>query len=60
MFSSSQAQVHRAIQEIQHRNRTPIAIDYSRQRLENGRTVSTQERIVKDVRLPVTVFKFLD
>ncbi|KAL4068789.1 Metallo-dependent phosphatase-like protein [Scleroderma yunnanense] len=52
MLNTSQAQVHRAIQEIQHRNRTPLAIDYSRQRLENGRTVSTQERIVNDVLAP--------
>lgn len=50
---ASQGQMYRAIQEIQFRNNRP-SIDYSKQRLENGSVVSTQERIVKDVVAPAT------
>lgn len=49
---ASQAQVTKAIEEIQHRHRTPLPIDYSRQRLDDGKTVSTHQRIVDEVRPP--------
>lgn len=49
---ASQAQVTKAIEEIQHRHRTPLPIDYSRQRLDDGKTVSTHQRIVDEVVAP--------
>lgn len=51
---ASQGQMYRAIQEIQLRNNNRPTIDYSKQRLDNGSTVSTRERIVKDVLAPAT------
>ncbi|KAF9236002.1 serine threonine protein phosphatase 2B [Melanogaster broomeanus] len=48
-----QAHVDKAIQEIEHRNPTgrPVT-DFSRHQLENGATVSTQERMMRDVLTP--------
>ncbi|KIJ63466.1 hypothetical protein HYDPIDRAFT_112878 [Hydnomerulius pinastri MD-312] len=48
---NAQAHVNKAIQEIEHRNPTPAA-DFSRHQLENGITVSTRDRIAKDVLAP--------
>jgi hypothetical protein len=47
---AGKSQLERAIKEIQVRG--PVAdIDFTQHQLENGFTVSTQERVVKDVRL---------
>ncbi|KAF9222288.1 Serine/threonine-protein phosphatase 2B catalytic subunit A1 [Gyrodon lividus] len=47
---SAQAHVDKAIQEIEHRNISGRpAVDFSTHQLESGATVSTRERIVKDV-----------
>jgi hypothetical protein len=49
-------QLERAIKEIQGRRPAPD-IDFTQHQLENGFTVSTQERVVKEVRLsfPLTL-----
>lgn len=51
MVHIPQARVDRAIEQIQHRRR-PSTIDFSQHVLEDGSTVSTQERVVKDVQAP--------
>jgi serine/threonine-protein phosphatase 2B catalytic subunit len=45
-----QTQLERAIYEIQHRATVP-ELDFTQHQLENGYTISTQERVVKEVRL---------
>lgn len=52
---AGKAQLERAIKEIQGR-RPPSDIDFTQHQLENGFTVSTQERVVKEVffTLPLT------
>ncbi len=45
-------QLERAIEEIQGRRPAPD-IDFTQHQLENGFTVSTQERVVKEVILPL-------
>jgi serine/threonine-protein phosphatase 2B catalytic subunit len=47
-----QTQLERAIYEIQHRAAVP-QLDFTQQQLENGYTISTQERVVKEVRVAV-------
>ena len=47
---AGKSQLERAIKEIQGRRPAPD-IDFTQHQLENGITVSTQERVVKDVRL---------
>lgn len=47
---ASKLQLERAIKEIQGRRPAPD-IDFTQHQLENGFTVSTQERVVKEVRL---------
>lgn len=49
MVHISQAQVDRAIEQIEHKRRLSN-IDFSQHVLEDGSVVSTQERVVKDVR----------
>ncbi|KIK81972.1 hypothetical protein PAXRUDRAFT_735013 [Paxillus rubicundulus Ve08.2h10] len=50
---SAQAHVDKAIQEIEHRNVAGRpSVDFSKHRLENGATVNTQERMVKEVLAP--------
>jgi serine/threonine-protein phosphatase 2B catalytic subunit len=44
-----QSQLERAIYEIQHRANVP-QLDFTQHQLENGYTISTQERVVKEVR----------
>ena len=47
---AGKSQLERAINEIQGRRPAPD-IDFTQHQLENGFTVSTQERVVKEVRL---------
>lgn len=49
-FMAGKSQLERAIKEIQGRRPAPD-IDFTQHQLENGLTVSTQERVVKEVRL---------
>ena len=46
----SKAHLKKAIGKIQERGVVP-AVDFTQHQLENGYTISTQERVVKDVRL---------
>jgi serine/threonine-protein phosphatase 2B catalytic subunit len=48
-----QNQFERAIYEIQHRAEVP-QLDFTQHQLDNGYTISTRERVVKDVRLAVS------
>jgi serine/threonine-protein phosphatase 2B catalytic subunit len=45
---AGKTQIERAIKEIQGR-RSTTDTDYTQHQLENGLTVSTQERVVKEV-----------
>lgn len=45
-----QSQLERAIHEIQHRANVP-QLDFTQHQLDNGYTISTRERVVKEVRL---------
>lgn len=47
----AQAHVERAIEQIQHK-KPPPDIDFTQHVLEDGNTISTQERVVKDVQAP--------
>jgi serine/threonine-protein phosphatase 2B catalytic subunit len=47
-----QTQLERAIYEIQHRAEAP-QLDLTQHQLDNGYTISTRERVVKEVRLAV-------
>ena len=49
-----QTQIERAIYEIQHRAEVP-QLDFTQHQLDNGYTISTRERVVKDVRLSFPV-----
>jgi len=42
--------IERAIEKIQVKEPTPI-IDFTQHTLEDGNVISTQERVVKDVRI---------
>ncbi|KAF8500448.1 Metallo-dependent phosphatase [Russula emetica] len=46
-----QTQLERAIYEIQHRVEAP-QLDFTQHQLDNGYTISTRERVVKDVQAP--------
>ncbi|KAI0253393.1 serine/threonine protein phosphatase calcineurin catalytic subunit Ppb1 [Lactifluus subvellereus] len=46
-----QTQLERVIYEIQHRATVP-ELDFTQHQLENGYTISTQERVVKEVQAP--------
>jgi serine/threonine-protein phosphatase 2B catalytic subunit len=45
-------QLERAMNEIQHRAEVP-QLDLTQHQLDNGHTVSTRERVVKEVRLAI-------
>ncbi|KAH7924364.1 Metallo-dependent phosphatase [Leucogyrophana mollusca] len=47
----AQAHVDKAIEQIQHKRPVP-EIDFTQHQLEDGNTISTQERVVKDVQAP--------
>lgn len=47
-MSGTQAQIQKAIDQIQGKVETPT-IDFTQHQLENGFTISTQERVVKEV-----------
>ena len=47
-MSGTQSQIQKAIGQIQDKANTP-AIDFTQHQLENGFTISTQERVVKEV-----------
>jgi serine/threonine-protein phosphatase 2B catalytic subunit len=49
MIVVGQTQLERAIYEIQHRAEVP-QLDFTQHQLDNGYTISTRERVVKDVR----------
>jgi hypothetical protein len=51
----AQTQLERAIYEIQHRANVP-QLDFTQHQLDNGYTISTQERVVKEVRLAHFLF----
>jgi len=46
-----QSQLERAIHEIQHRANVP-QLDFTQHQLDNGYTISTRERVVKEVQAP--------
>ena len=48
-MSGTQSQIEKAIGQIQSKNSHP-EIDFTQHQLENGYTISTQERVVKEVR----------
>ena len=48
-MSGTQAQIQKAIDQIQDKGPLP-EIDFTQHQLENGYTISTQERVVKEVR----------
>jgi serine/threonine-protein phosphatase 2B catalytic subunit len=48
-MQNAQAQIQKAIGQIQERGLVP-EIDFTQHQLDNGYTISTQERVVKDVR----------
>ncbi|KZT07947.1 serine/threonine protein phosphatase 2B [Laetiporus sulphureus 93-53] len=50
-MSGTRAQVERAISQIQDKQPLP-EIDFTQHHLENGFTISTQERVVKEVQAP--------
>ena len=50
-FMAGKTQIERAIKQIQGRGPAPD-IDFTQHQLENGYTVSTQERVVKEVLSP--------
>lgn len=43
-------QLERAIEKIQTRETVAVNVDFTQHMLEDGNIVSTQERVVKDVR----------
>ena len=47
-MSGTQAQIQKAIDQIQSKDPLP-EIDFTQHQLENGYTISTQERVVKEV-----------
>ena len=50
MMTLGQTQLERAIYEIQNRTEVP-QLDFTQHQLDNGFTISTRERVVKEVRL---------
>ena len=47
---TGQTQLERGVYEIRHRATAPRS-DFTQHQLYNGRTVSTRERVIKEVRL---------
>ena len=54
-MSAAQRQIEKAVAQIQHKEPVPD-IDFTQHQLENGFTISTQERVVKDVRQRILAF----
>lgn len=50
-MSATQRQIEKAIDQIQHKEPLP-EIDFTQHQLDNGYTISTQERVVKEVGFP--------
>ena len=50
-MSATQKHIEKAIGQIQHKEPLP-EIDFTQHQLENGFTISTQERVVKEVGSP--------
>ncbi|THG98897.1 hypothetical protein EW026_g3375 [Hermanssonia centrifuga] len=50
-MSATQKQIEKAIGQIQHKEPIP-EIDFTQHQLDNGFTISTQERVVKEVQAP--------
>ncbi|KAI0371410.1 serine/threonine protein phosphatase 2B [Pilatotrama ljubarskyi] len=50
-MSGTPAQIQKAIDQIQEKRAVP-EIDFTQHQLENGYTISTQERVVKEVQAP--------
>ena len=48
-MTATQKHIEKAIGQIQHKDPVP-EIDFTQHQLENGFTISTQERVVKEVR----------
>ena len=48
-MSGTQSQIQKAIDQIQDKGPLP-EIDFTQHQLDNGYTISTQERVVKEVR----------
>jgi hypothetical protein len=49
-MSATQKHIEKAIGQIQHKEPLP-EIDFTQHQLENGFTISTQERVVKEVQM---------
>ena len=52
-MSGTQSQIQKAIDQIQDKRPIP-EIDFTQHQLDNGFTISTQERVVKEVRFGIT------
>ncbi|PCH44682.1 serine/threonine protein phosphatase 2B [Wolfiporia cocos MD-104 SS10] len=50
-MSGTRGQIERAIVQIEHKAQVP-EIDFTQHQLDNGFTISTQERVVKEVQAP--------
>jgi len=59
MMTVGQTQIERAIYEIQHRAEVP-QLDFTQHQLDNGYTISTRERVVKDVRVSFLAIRGVD
>ena len=58
-MSNARAHIERAINQIQYKGPIP-EIDFTQHQLEDGNTISTQERVVKDVRRISILVAFFD
>ena len=55
-MSATQKHIEKAIGQIQHKEPLP-EIDFTQHQLENGFTISTQERVVKEVCTPFAALR---
>ena len=55
-MSGTQSQIQKAIDQIQDKGPLP-EIDFTQHQLENGFTISTQERVVKEVCTPFAALR---
>ena len=51
-MSATQKHIEKAIEQIQHKEPLP-EIDFTQHQLEDGNFISTQERVIKDVRCAI-------
>lgn len=56
IMPNAKAQLERAIHQIQEKGPVP-EIDFTQHQLEDGNIISTQERVVKDVRWTFSHFR---